>query len=204
MPMFKNIRMKDFTKERYLAMTKAFPRMQQEQTQAYFMLSLTFISLSFLGVFAINPTLTTIFELNKKLEDSKFVDQALKTKMANLSALHDKYAALQSDWPKVNAAVPNNPQTAYLLGQMQAIAEDTGVKVVDLQSFEVELTKQSEGTLKESSYVYSVSVTGDTPQLVEFLQAVTSFDRVIGIESVILTDEGRKILTIQARTFFTP
>lgn len=200
---FQRVRVRDFTKERYLAMAKAFPRIREEKTQAYFMISLTLASLSFLGIFAINPTITTILELNKKLEDSKFVAQSLKTKMANLSSLHSQFEVLKSSWPTVNAAVPNTPRTAYLLGQMQALAEDTGVKVVDLQSFEVGLIKQ-EKTLKESSFVYSVSVEGDIPQLMQFLAAVTKFDRVIEIESVTLTDEGRKILTVRAKTFFTP
>lgn len=204
MSFFQKATVRDFTKERYLAMVKAFPKLREEKTQAYFMLSLTFISLSILGVFAINPTLSTIIELNKKLEDSIFVSEALKTKMNNLSALHAEHAALKNSWPVVEAAVPNDPRTTYILGQMQQIAKDTGVEVVDLQAFQVELSRQGKPTLKEASFVFSVSVEGNSTQQLQFLDAVTTFDRVVAIESIALTNETTQVLTIRARAFFTP
>lgn len=197
--------MKDFAKARYLALAKAIPGIKKERTQTYIMLSLTFVSLSFLGIFAINPTLTTIAELNKKLEDSIFVSEALKTKLANLSSLHGQYETMQSTLPIIEAAVPDTPKAAYVLAQMQAIARDTGVTVTGVQVFEVELTKKSQPlNPQEASFIFTITAEGETQQLLQFLQAATRFDRVIAIEAVTLTNEEKQALTIRAKAFFTP
>jgi Tfp pilus assembly protein PilO len=197
--------MKDFTKARYLAVVKAFPQLKSEQTQVYFMLILTFVALSFLGIFAINPTLTTIAELQKKLADSTFVDEQLKTKITNLSSLRTQYDELTTSWPIVNAAVPDTPLAAYVLGQVQTIAKDTGVSIVDLETFEVTLNKRSIPIQqKESSFTFSVSVTGSPQSQLQFLQALTQFDRVISLESITYSSEEKQILTVLVRTYFMP
>jgi hypothetical protein len=196
--------MKDFAKERYLAVVRAFPQIRQERTQIYFMLSLTFISLAFLGIFAINPTLTTIVELNKKLDDSKLANSALKTKIAHLSSLHSQYEEFTNTWPIVNAAIPDTPQVTYIVGQIQYIATATGVIVHDLEVFAVELTPQGKKIQKEASYVISVTVAGPNQGQIQFLQALNHFNRVVSTESISFSIEDKQLLTVRLRSYFTP
>ena len=205
MPVFNKFVIKDFTKERYLSLVRAHPKLGEEKTQIYLMLILTFLSLSFLGIFAINPTLTTIVELNRKLEDSKFVNEALKTKTANLSSLTTQYQALNNTWPIVNAAVPSNPQVTVLIGQLKTLAQDNNVQLVDLQSYEVELanslTKENPFP-KQASYVLSMTAEGTDQSLLAFTKAVSNFNRVLTVEEINFTNEEKLSVTIRARAFF--
>lgn len=206
MALFNKFVLKDFTKERYLALANAYPRLKEEKTQIYLMLSLTFISLSFLGIFAINPTLTTIVELNKKLDDSIFVSHSLETKIENLSSLNTQYEYLSDTWPLVNRAIPGTPQVVPVLGQIQTIAKNNNVTLTDLQSYQVDLTKNiiQSKYIKAASFVFSATVTGPRDNLLQFVKAISRFDRVIAIESINFLNEGSQSVTIRAQAFFIP
>lgn len=204
MTLFNKLVFKDFAKARYLEIVKRYPRLQEEKTQMYLMLSLTFLSLSFLGIFAINPTLTTITELNKKLEDSKYANDSLKSKIANLSTLNTQYRTYNDFWPLLDNAIPYDPQVANVLGQIQSVAKDNNVSVFSLQSYDVELTKRSSNLQKESSFVFSVTVEGTEENLLNYLQAISAFNRTISIESISFIHENTQRLTVRARAFFLP
>lgn len=201
---FGKVKMRDFAKERYLQMAKVFPQVKQEHVEIYGMLIMTFIAMSFLGLFAISPTLTTIVELNKKLDDSKYVFQQLETKKANLSSLHSQYDQLSRAWPIVNAAVPDAPNAAYLAGQIHELADQQDLKLTGLQTFPVELTKKGNLPTTQSSFVIVVSVEGTTEKLQEFLRSLTQFDRIVRIESITYSNDEKTVLTVRIRTFFTP
>jgi Tfp pilus assembly protein PilO len=207
MALFNRFIIKDFTKERYLALVREHPRLGEEKVHIYIMLSLTFAALSFLGMFAINPTLTTIVELNKKLSDSEFVNQALKTKISNLSSLNTQYEALMNTWPIVDAAVPNDPRVVAVLGQIQAIAKVSNVQLSVIQSFEVELTNniiRKSALPKEASYVFTITAEGSKENLLQFVKTVSGFDRIVAIEAINYSNEEKQSVTIRARTFFSP
>ena len=53
------------------------PDLKKEKTKKYSSIIFSLISLSFFGIFAINPTLSTIAKLRKELSDTKFVDEQL-------------------------------------------------------------------------------------------------------------------------------
>jgi len=198
--------MKDFRKARYLSLVKAYPLFKKERSQLYLLFSLTFLSLSLLGIFAFNPTITTIVELRKKLADSKFANERLKTKINNLSSLHAQYEALTNVWPVVNAAVPDEPKAAYVMGQVQAIAKATNVSIADLEVFQIELTKKTTPLQKQkySSFTYSVTVSGSTEDQMTFLKTLSQFDRTISIESVTFSNDEKQLLTVVVRTYFIP
>jgi len=206
MALFNRYILKDFTKERYLALARSYPKLSEERTQIYIMLILTFISLSFLGMFAINPTLTTIVELNKKLSDSEFVSNALKTKIDNLSSLNTQYEALANTWPIVNLAAPNTPEAVMLLGQMQAIAKESNVQLIDLGASTVELSKPAtKKTLlpKAVSFAFFVTAIGEKNNLIQFTKLVANFDRVVALESISYSNEEEESVNITGRVFFT-
>lgn len=206
MGLFNKQILKDFTKERYMAIVKSHPNLQEERAQIYTMLILTLVSLSFLGIFAINPTLTTIFELNRKLDDSEFVSDSLKAKIANLSSLNTEFDALTNTWPLVENAVPENPEAARLLGQLQAIAKTSNVTLTDMRSSSLDLPKSQvkKTTLpKSDSFVFSITAKGDKDSLIRFADLVLSFDRVVTLESISYSNEAEESLTVKGRVFFT-
>ena len=206
MAIFHRFIIKDFTKERYLSLVRAHPVLSEERTQIYLMLIITFLSLSFLGLFAINPTLTTIVELNRKLSDSEFINTSLKTKIANLSSLNAQYEALTNTWPIVENAVPNDPRVAMILAQIQAIAKDSKVTLRELQSLTVEIphfTNKKSILPKEASYVFTVTAQGSKEQLILFVKTLSGFDRITAIETINYANEEIESVTVRGQIFFT-
>src|SRR5258708_38461213 len=83
-----------------------FPRLKEEKTRSYATFVMTLIAICIFGFFAINPTVGTIIELNKQLNDSKYVDQQFVEKIANMATLQTAYSGLQNDVPFVLNAIP--------------------------------------------------------------------------------------------------
>src|SRR5687767_10764921 len=83
---------------------------RDEKTKNLSAIILTFLALSFFGLFAINPTISTIVQLKKEIADNQEVNQKLEEKITNLSTLQQKYNLLQNDIPFIFSAIPQNPQ----------------------------------------------------------------------------------------------
>src|SRR4051812_13582704 len=168
----------------YLERLKILPVLKEQKTQAYLTLAFTFAALSIFGLFAINPTLTTIADLQKQLEESKVIKEQLDTKIANLYALQNEYYKLQPDLPVVFSAIPNKPEPAPLLGKIQAIAAKDKLSLMQLESFQVDLMKKSTDPKAKSSYTITIQGQGSYEQLAAFIESFTHFDRILTIESL--------------------
>ena len=105
---------------KYREYLKLLPNMQQETARSFVTLILTFAALTFFGIFAINPTLTTIADLKKQLADDTDVDLQLKTKINNLSSLQQQYNQLGSNLTNILSAVPQNADAPFLSAQIAA------------------------------------------------------------------------------------
>lgn len=160
------------------------PDLKKEKTKKYSSIIFSLISLSFFGIFAINPTLSTIAKLKKELSDTKFVDGELAKKIANLSSLQEKYNILGKDIPIVLSAIPKNPQLPLLMGQIQTVAKNTGIEIINLQSFEVDIPSSSNNQKKYSAFSFSTGVQGNYENLINFISALSSMERVISLDTL--------------------
>ena len=168
------------------------PDLKKEKTKNYSIIIFSLISLSFFGIFAINPTLSTIAKLKKELSDTKFVDEQLSKKIANLSSLQEKYNIVEKDIPIVLAAIPKNPQVPLLMGQIQAVSRQTGVEIINLQSFEVDVPGSHNDQKKYSSFSFSTSVRGNYENLTNFISTLSSMERVISLDTLSINRKGNQ------------
>lgn len=179
-PVIKNP-LKGKKEEEYSKYLELLPDFKQEKTQKFTTIALTLVASIILGLFAINPTLSTIANLQKQLDDNKFVEQKLEEKINNLSILQQKYALVQPDLDAINNAVPRDPQTTVLLGQIQTVAKETNVTVVNLQTFEVDIPPLVVGQQKYSSFDISVTVQGQYSDMANFINELANMQRIIVI-----------------------
>ncbi len=182
------------------------PDFQEEKTQAFTTLILSIISLSIFGLFAIQPTVSKITELHKQLEDDLFTEERLTEKINNLGQLYQKYNELSSDLPIVYAAIPQNPDAASLLGQLQAIGKRDNVIILKLQTSQVELSKEEEAGSKYSSFAFSLDTEGSYEQLLSFIESLAKFERIISIDAISINtsteQEGSLGLNIRGKAYF--
>lgn len=119
------------------------PDIKEKKVQAFYSIILTLIAVSICIYFAINPTVTTIVQLNKQLEDSKAIEQKLSQKISNLQALQQQYNLIQQDLPLLNDAIPETPKVPPFQGQILAITQNTTITLSQLQTSQVDLLAKS-------------------------------------------------------------
>lgn len=189
---------------KYRDYLKELPVMQQEHTPHFVMLALTFLALSFFGIFAINPTLTTIASLKKQVADSKEVDKALTTKINNLSALQQQYNQLGSDLTNIYAAVPKNADVPLLSAQVQALAKKHKLTVTTYRVAEVQLTSAKHDT-KTKSFIFTLQAEGDYNDMIAFSSELASINRQVTVEVMEIGRDSKTndlVLTLRGRQYF--
>lgn len=167
-------------KDKYSKYLELMPDFKKQKTQKFTTVVLTLIAIIVLAIFAINPTLSTIANLQKQLEDAKFVADKLEKKINNLSVLQTKYNNIQSDLPVVYEAIPKNPQAPKLTGQIQSILNDSGLQLVTIQASNiVEITNG-----KFYSFNFDLTATGNFQSMASFLKEISTMQRVTDIKSI--------------------
>jgi len=171
-------------KEEYSKYLAFMPDIRQEKTKKFTTIVLTLIASIILGLFAISPTLSTIANLQKQIDDDTFVNQKLQQKISNLSTLQQKYASIQNDLPIITDAIPTSTQIPLLVAQIQTLAKNANLKLVNFQTFEVDLSKEKATNENYSSFEFGLSAEGTYQQITDFLNNMVNFQRIITITNI--------------------
>ena len=198
---------KTVKKEKYTKYLELMPDFKQEKTQKFTTIALTIVASIILIIFAVNPTLSTISNLQKQLSDDKFVEQKLEDKINDLSILQDKYTQVQPDIPVVLDAIPKNADVVNLVAQVQSVANKTNLNLTGFQTFQVQTTPGSILGKKYSSFDFSVSATGDYQGMVSFMNVLVNVQRILTINNVSITkktnlDTSTLELTIRGSAYY--
>ncbi|HUQ85586.1 MAG TPA: type 4a pilus biogenesis protein PilO [Candidatus Limnocylindrales bacterium] len=188
---------------RYREYLKLLPSMKQENTRIITTLILTFFAMSFFGIFAINPTISTIVKLKKQLADSHLVYANLKTKIQNLDSLQQQYKIIESDLPLLQEAIPNNPKAPILAGEILGLAKEKKISIKSLDLSEAPLTPNKSKAIL--SFGFSLEAEGSYQELIDFSKDLTNISRVLTVESITLSkssDSNQLILNLRGKAYF--
>lgn len=207
LPLINNLVLKNIKKEEYKKYLELLPNFNQEKTQIYMSIVLTLIASILLGIFALSPTLSTISKLQKQLEDDKFVEQKLQQKINNLSLLQQAYASIEQDLPIIFNAVPEKSEIPLLAASIQALANQSGVRIINFQTFPVEVSDRAVSGKKFSSYDFTITVSGEYQNMLTFMSKLTNFQRIttlgnIAISKTIDINKTNLQLTIRGSVYF--
>lgn len=182
------------------------PYLTPERSKKFFGIILTLCALSFFGLFAIKPTVSTILKLQKELADSQFVFNQLEIKIKNLTELRKQYFNLQADIPIVTSAITIQPDAHLLFAQIQSIAQTSNIAIKKLQNSEVEIFKNNKNVNENySSYSFTVAGSGSFENILKFVQTLTDMERTINIDtfSISAAQENESLgFDIQGIAFF--
>ena len=188
-------------KDKYSKYLELMPDFKKQKTQKFTTVVLTLIAIIVLAIFAINPTLSTIANLQKQLEDAKFVADKLEKKINNLSILQTKYNNIQTDLPVVYEAIPKSPLAPKLTGQIQSVLSESGMQLATIQvSNIIEITQG-----KFYAYNFDLTATGDFQAMKIFLEKISNMQRVTDIKNInISTSSTTNALqfNVQGHTFY--
>ena len=158
------------------------PYLKKEKNQQYIALILTLSASIFFFLFAINPTLSTIANLKKQVSDAKFVEEKLTQKINNLSSLSQEYLVLEEDIPIVLDAIPLSPEAPTLVGQIQTLANQSSIKITNIEILPVELNDKN--ATKSSFFVFKVTGNSSFENIQKFLADLTNKQRLASIDFV--------------------
>lgn len=186
--------LKHATKKTYLEYMRLFPVLKKERNKQYGMLIFTFATMTFFGIFAINPTLTTIVELQRTLKDAQFVEEQLSTKIKNLSVLQNQYTQITPDLEIIGQAVPTTPEATLFMGQLQAIVARSGVSLQGIGFGGLILNAIS--PVDAGTFTFSMQIQGTFSQIDAFLTTLTTFDRIVVLDSINIAKQSAGGVTI--------
>ena len=194
---------KDIKKNKYF---QILPDFKEDRIQKIMTLTLTLVALSFFGLFAISPTLSTIAKLEKELSDNKYVDQQLQTKINNLSLLQQKYTLLQEDLPIIYAAIPKTPEAPTAIAQIQSLAAENNLKILSFQTFQAEIEKTPTNPKQYSNFLFDLSAEGTYSDINKFITNLNSSQRIINLDTLSISkknpDNPLLVLTLKGMAFF--
>jgi len=182
-PTIKDIK-KATSKEEYSKYLAFMPDLKQEKAKKFTTIVLTLAASIILGLFAINPTLSTIANLQKQINDDQFVNQKLIEKITNLSILQEKYTQLKDSLSLVNEAIPTSTEIPPLVAEIQTIAKNSNVQLNNFQTFVVDLSDKENINKQYQSFDFGFSGEGTYSNITSFMNQLLSFQRIIAISNV--------------------
>lgn len=157
-------------------------------------LLLTVFTITFFAFFAIRPTLSTIAQLLRKIEDQRSVKEKLDLKAASLSTAQADYLLIEPHLPLLETAIPATDNVGLLLKQIEGTASFTGIALQTMQVSAVDLTLAADTA---ATVPVTVSLTGTYPQVNDFLARLASMERVLGLEEIVLSEEDTDQISLR-------
>jgi Tfp pilus assembly protein PilO len=195
-------------KELYQIYLKKYPELfkfyERQKFVSYIYIILTLFTVSFFGIFAISPTLSTIANLNKQKADNEKMYENLKTKLTNMQKLDAFYTANTDRIKMVDTAIPASAQIPTVIKKIESLAQQNSLFISDIETGAITIFPTVEKTPPLYSFTITMSLVGDSADINSFIGDIINFDRIIGIETIGsgTTNENRSEVVITGRAFF--
>ena len=155
-------------------------------------LFLSIITVLFFAVFAIRPTLLTMSDLLKEIEDKERLDKQLSQKIAALSTVQPLYLQLQDQLLVLDEAIPSRPQLTYSLKVIEKIASElqliiTGINVAEVPKEIDQDTVISLASFERIDVPLTINISGDYLSIRQFVENLKEYRRSFVIDTIIFT-----------------
>lgn len=170
----------------------------QVSTELFFTIAATI----FFALFAIRPTIITMTELVKEIDDKKIAVNALKNKVAALSTVQNEYFSLQDQFKLLDESVPSVISFEKILPVIEKTASDLQVSISSLQVTQVPLTPLKDPSFGSKVPLVSnitVTISGDFSQIKNFIDKLGTLRPLFTIDSVAVTSGSKE----EARDFLS-
>lgn len=154
----------------------------KKKVTAYLYVIFSLLALSFFGIFAIGPTITTISNLNKQYDEEKIALKELQDKNTALNSLKTQYLNIQTDLNLIDNAIPKSPKVAELTRQLEYLTISNNLIVQKIDTGLMELYPSKNANSPIFSFSFSISVAGSEQNINTFVGDVINMGRIISIE----------------------
>jgi Tfp pilus assembly protein PilO len=155
-------------------------------------LILTIFTITFFAIFAIRPTLATIVELNKRIDDQKIVVEKLEKKATALATAQSEYLLIEEKIPLIDAAIPKTYSLDTLLTQIEGIAASLNAPIDSIQVDEISFPEELVDEKKVGKVVdlpLNITISSTFMDIKEFMVMLSKIKRLVSIESISFSSE---------------
>ncbi len=147
------------------------------------------MAIIFFAAFAIRPTLVTMSDLIKEIEDKEKLEVQLQRKIAALSAAQTEYHKYQDRLYLLDSALPDTVQLIKTIKIVEKLASENNLVISDLSLVDVpnETEEQQEFTdanMKRLDLEFRLSVMGDFISIRNFVEQLQGSRRTIVVNSL--------------------
>lgn len=190
-------------------------------------LILSIFTVTFLLLVAIRPTLTTVAQLQKKIEDQEVVEKKLTSKINQLVRAQTQLAENSDTIELYKMAVTENYDYGELAKRVEILAKESGVTIELLSMPKVAITgplisatagdaKTKEVANKEGDVFKNemgIAIKGDFGSVMKFLKTVEDVDRLMYFTSIKIkriedarnsADKGKLRVTAKMNSYYYP
>ena len=149
----------------------------------------------FLALFAIKPTLLTMSDLVKEIEDKKELETQLSKKVAALGSAQTLYLQVEDRLPVLDAALPSRPETITVLKIVEKIATDTGVVLGSVSVSELPDEPREIPAFDALSRVdlkLTTSVIGDYASIRDYVSQLQNSQRTFVVDTVVFNTSDNR------------
>lgn len=154
----------------------------------------------FLAIFAIKPTVLTMSELIKEIENKQKLEKQLTQKIAALQTAQTEYLSIESMLPMLDEAIPSSPEIIKSAKIIEKVAADNKVIIKSMSIVELPLNTGENIPFTQKSkqnLTFSLSISGDYISIRNFAETLRNSRKSYVIESVTFEleeDKGNKKL----------
>ncbi len=174
-------------------------------------LILSLISIAFFALAAIRPTLQTMAQLLKQIDEKKTLDTQLSQKINALTIAQKNLLEKEPLFPALSIAIPSTANFSTLMTVIEKVASEHQVLFNSAQIQKVPLEEKpriSAGKLNLVSYPITLSFSGSYDNLVAMMKDLQMLKRIIVIDRFDISNQkkeqsadGTLSLTMSIRAF---
>lgn len=188
-------------------------------TKVSFELILSIFTVVLFAFVALRPTLNTMSQLLKEIEDKQTIDEGLTRKIAALSTAQEEYLTYETRFNVLNEVVHETPSVENVLFYLEYLVQREGIGIsgLSIEEFPVNLptptANEDEATARSArapqpkltAYPVQVSFSGEYGDILRFFQTIESVRPLFVIESFTfqvqmdVEQEGRPELLVSTK-----
>lgn len=157
---------------------------QKPVTQVSSAVLFTIFTIIFFAVFAIRPTLITISELLKKINDQKIVLEKAQKKAASLATAQQLYNQASADLPVIDQAIPPDYRLQQLLLWLESTAGNLDIPINNLAVTKLQYPLEPKKTAAIQEIPFTISFLTNYPQAKVLLSNLSQLPRLISIDTI--------------------
>lgn len=182
------------------------PLLENKLVRSYSSYVFSIITVTIMVVFAIRPTVSTILNLQKDVENHQQALQKLKQKAQNLTQAKNNLAALdQATKGKLATAVPEQAEVTALVKALQsALPQSASASAIQIQPVILSNTSEKKMHPDKGQVNFTLNLEGSYQLFIEVLNNLYRSARIISLDNITVGKqvEGPAILSVNGTAYY--